>query len=173
MVLIYPRHTKIFEELKDIIQVVSSSKEATITSAERRKLIPAYVPPNIINLTLLPDGFQITVPDDGKLAGIRFYGRMHKPFTGKDPYEFDVKGVRFNKTNERFVYQNRDFVTRANKTLYYWLFYLVNAGPNDPPEVDYYGYLADHPCNYTFDKSHPPLSYLNTRNNLSSYKYIY
>lgn len=55
-------HKKIFEEMKDFIQVVSSSKEATITSAERRKLIPAYSPPKVTNFKLIPDGFQLIVP---------------------------------------------------------------------------------------------------------------
>lgn len=104
---------------------------------------------------------MFVISDDGKLVAVKFFGRMHKPFTGEDPFEFDVEGEQFNKTNEGFVYQNRDFVTRANKTLYYWLLYVVKAGPSAPLKAKYYEYLADHSSNYTFKKRHPPLS-LNT-----------
>lgn len=95
---------------------------------------------------------------DGMLLAIKFYGRMHKPFTGDNPFEFGVEAELFNKTEKGFVYQNRDFVIRANKTLYFWLQYVVKALPNAPLQPKYYEYLADGPCNYTF-KQRPIVIY--------------
>ena len=56
------KHRKIFEEMKDFLQPVSSSKEGNITLSEWRKLVPAYSPPNVTDVSLIPGGFQITIP---------------------------------------------------------------------------------------------------------------